>query len=637
MSAVYAKSDTLFPQPSFSSECLNLFKELNGIKDTSLNQIKMKHGAVLRKCPLVQKVQTWRMLRRHELTFEEGVQFLKQEPHWPLRPETIPMLEKKITTQTSKKVIKEWFVGHAPTTPQGMTAFMDALGPNERKHTQFVSILRNFWLSDTMTPKEQAAVLNKYGHLLSAKDHQQRIEMLLWRCKAETAMGLISKIDPSKRAVYQDWAHLIQRKSKLTTSTHPGIAVVLAQNALRGDNGTSAAELLLKSDPRRVFTMQSPFFATTVRAARNLIEMKQYDLALRVLDKVLRHTPISSPHKVELHWLSGWLLTSFLNKPDAGVHHFIEAVSYAKTSDERAQFAFWAGKAADAAHNQKVAKHWFGIALQFPHTFYGQLAAKRMDTDVRIKTPKLHSDEIKHFMGKDIVQAIQFLEMAQEHTVKNVLLDALPDSLKMGTDYALGFYLTKQYSTPYYTIHYYEKVNKVFNFSTPDVFLRIDFEPQHFADIHFIHAMVFNESRFHPMIKSDMGALGLMQITPLTGRHLASKGHYFDERLLYKDPGYNLNMGSLYLKELFERFNQSYLLLAAAYNAGPTYISQWISRVGRPKNDWDYEWIEHLAYKETRDYVKRLLGMRGLYKTYSGEMATYTPQQLLEAYMNGCL
>lgn len=637
MGSIYAKGDKLFARPSFKPECLAVFKELNGVKDKSLKEIKTRHGAALSKCPLVEKLQMWRMLRRHELTFEEGVQFVKQEPHWPLRPETIPLLEKKITSQTSKKVIKEWFVGHAPTTPQGVIAFMDALGPNERKHTQFISILRNFWLSDYMSTKEQSAVLNKYGHLLTAKDHQQRIEMLLWRCKTETAMGLISKIDASKRAVYQDWAHLVQRKSKLTTSTHPGVAVVLAQNALRGDSGALAGELLLKSDPGRVFTVQTPYFATVVRTARNLIEMKQYELALKVVEKALKMAAINSPHKVELHWLSGWLLTSFLNKPALGVHHFIEAVSFAKTSEERAQYAFWAGKAADAANKPKVAKHWFEMALQFPHTFYGQLAAKRLDADIHIKTPHLHSDEIRHFAAKDIVQGIQFLDAAQEHSVKNVLLDALPESLKTGTDYALGFYLTQQYSTPYYTIHYYEKVNKVFNFSTPDVFLRIDFEPQHFTDIHFIHAMAFNESRFHPMIKSDMGALGLMQITPLTGRHLASKGHYFDEALLYKDPAYNLKMGSIYLNELFHRFYESYALLAAAYNAGPTYMSQWTKRTGRPKDDWDYEWIEHLAFKETRDYVKRLLGMRGLYEQYSSDMAVYTPQELLQAYMNGCL
>jgi soluble lytic murein transglycosylase len=518
-----------------------------------------------------------------------------------------------------------------------MIAFLEALGPNERKHAQFVAMLRNFWLSDYMSPKEQATLLTKFGYLLTVKDHQQRIEMLLWRCKTETAMGLFSKIDATKRSVYQDWANLIQRKSKLSTSTHPGAAVVLAQNALRGNNESLAAQLLLQINPSRVFNMQAPYFATTIRTARELIEMKQYDVAIKVVATALKLAPLSSPHKVELHWLAGWILTAFLNKPSEGLHHFIEAASLAKASEEKAQYAYWAGKAATAANKQNVAKHWLEIAVQLPHTFYGQVAAKRLDTHISIKRLNLHQEEIQHFVAKDIVQAIQFLEAANEHIVKNVLLDALPESLKTGTDYALGFYLTQQYSTPYYTIHYYEKVNKVFNFSTPDVFLRIDFEPEHFSDIHFIHAMAFNESRFHPVIKSDMGALGLMQITPLTGRHLASKGHYFDEALLYKDPAYNLKMGSLYLKELFERFDQSYLLLAAAYNAGPTYISQWLKRVGRPKDDWDYEWIEHLAYKETRDYVKRLLGMRGLYERYSSDMAVYTPQELLQAYMNGCL
>ena len=629
-SASSAKSDVVFPTPRFNQDCLKLFKDLKGVKNLNVSE-------ALAKCPLVATIQTWRMLRKHELTFEDGVRFMKKEPHWPLRPETIPMLEKKITSTTSKKIIREWFVGHAPTTAQGMDAFLGTLGANERKHHQFINIFRNFWLSDTMTPKEQANLLTKYGQLLTAKDHQQRVEMLLWKCKSETATALLSRIDITKRSVYQEWINLINRKSKLTTSTHPGVAATLAQNALRGDNAQLAAKLLLESDTKRIFVLKDAFFTTIIRTVRKLVEIKEYTTAHALTQKGLSLVTVHQPQSVELHWLAGWVLTSYLNQPAKGLHHFIEAASLAKISADKAQYAFWAGNAAKAAGQSKTANHWFEHALQFPQTFYGQLAAKELDRDIHLKAPAIHDDEIRHFATRDIVQAIQFLHEAKEHTVKNVLLDALQDGLKTGTDYALGFYFTQQYSTPYYTIHYYEKVNKVYNLVTPDVFLRIDFQPDGFADIHFIHAMAFNESRCHPMIKSDMGALGLMQVTPLTGRHLSSKGHYYEETLLYKDPAYNLKMGSLYLKELFERFYESYLLLAAAYNAGPTYMSQWLKQVGRPKHDWDYEWIEGLAYKETRDYVKKLLGMRGLYEKFSHDMQLYTPQELMDAYINGCL
>jgi soluble lytic murein transglycosylase len=626
----YAKSDVVFPTPRFSQDCLKLFKDLKDAKHLNVTES-------FAKCPLVETIQTWRMLRKHELTFEEGVRFMKKEPHWPLRAETIPMLEKKINAHTSKKVIREWFVGHAPTTAQGMDAFLGTLGENERKHHQFVNILRNFWLSDYMTPKEQGSLLAKYGNLLTQKDHQQRVEMLLWKRRVETASALLPRLDIAKRSVYQEWINLINRKSKLTSSTHPGVATTLAQNALRGDNAQLAAKLLLGIDTKRIFVLRDVFFRTILRTVRTLIEAKDYATAHTLAQKGLSLATVHQPQSVELHWLVGWVLTSYLNQPSKGLHHFIEAASLAKISADKAQYAFWAGRAAKAAGQSKTANHWLEHALQFPQTFYGQLAAKELDRNLHLKAPEIHDDEIRHFATRDIVQAIQFLHEAREHTIKNALLDALQDGLKTGTDYALGFYFTQQYSTPYYTIHYYEKVNKVYNLVTPDVFLRIDFQPAGFADIHFIHAMAFNESRFHPMIKSDMGALGLMQITPLTGRHLSSKGHYYKETLLYKDPAYNLKMGSVYLKELFERFHESYLLLAAAYNAGPTYISHWLKQVGHPKHDWDYEWIEGLAYKETRDYVKKLLGMRGLYARFSNDMRVYTPQELLDAYVNGCL
>jgi len=629
----------LFPQPNFNHECLKLFKDLNNIKDPekiknfkNLNVSKLSH-----KCPLVGTIQTWRQLRRHELTFEEGIQFIRKEPHWPLRPETIPLLEKKITPQTSKKVIREWFVGHPPTTAQGIDAFLETLGPHERKHHQFVNILRTFWLSDQMAPSEQNRLLRKYGYLLSAKDHQQRIEILLWKNKTETASGLLSQLDITKRSVYQEWINLINRKSRLTTSTHPGIATTLAYNAIRGDNAQLAAKLLLDADVKRVFNMPDIFFKTIIRTSRKLIETKRYDIAYRLAQKGLTLITAQRPQAVELNWLCGWILTSFLNQPSKGLHHFITAASLAKLSTDKAQYAFWAAKAADAARKPLIAKQWFENALQFPQTFYGQLAFKKLNKKMLLKTPILHKDEIRHFVSRDLVRAIQFLHEAKEHNVKNILLDALQDSLKTGNDYVLGFYFTQQYSTPYYTIHYYEKVNKVYNLVTPDVFLRIDFQPEGFTDSHFIHAMAFNESRFHPMIKSDMGALGLMQITPLTGRHLALQGHYYEEALLYTGPLYNLKMAALYLKELFDRFDKSHLLLAAAYNAGPTYITEWLEQAGHPKNNWDYEWIEGIAYKETRDYVKKLLGMKSLYESCAHNMRIYTPQELMDAYINGYL
>jgi len=577
------------------------------------------------------------MLRKHELNFEEGVQFIQSNPNWPLRPETIPMLEKKITPKTSKKVIRDWFVNHPPLTAHGMNAFMETLGKDERSHTQFIKILRTFWLSDNFTPAEQSILLKKYGYLLSPQDHQQRVEMLLWKRKAETASGLLTQLNATKRSVYQEWINLINRKSRLTNSTHPGIAITLAQNALHGNDGTLASKLILNADIKRIFSLRDSFFVTLIRTVRNLIESQHYQTAYTVAQKGLSLSAPNSQNFIELHWLSGWILTSYLKQPLKGFHHFISASSLAKISADKAQYAFWAAKAAQAAGKSSAAKQWYATALLFPQTFYGQLAAKTLNQKIQLKSYSPHADEIRHFLSRDLIQAIQFLHEARQHNVKNVLLDALQDGLKTNSEYTLGFYFTQQYSTPYYTIHYYEKVNKVHNLVTPDVFLRIDFRPELFLNIHFIHAMAFNESRFHPMIKSDMGALGLMQITPLTGRHLASKGHHYQEELLYKDPVYNLKMGSIYLQELFNRFYNSHLLLAAAYNAGPTYMSGWLKQYGPPKHDYDYEWIEGLAFKETRDYVKKLLGMMTLYEEYGHEMSLYTPQELMDAYINGCL
>jgi soluble lytic murein transglycosylase len=621
-----AKNKIDFKHPTFHSICVQSFKDSDNI---NLSDVPTK-------CSLTRKIQTWRKLRKHELTFEEGVAFLKAAPHWPLRPETIPMLEQKIHAKTSKKLIREWFTQHTPVTAKGMEAFLDSLESNERNRPQLITIFKTFWLCDYITPIEQTNLLKKYGYLLNAYDHQQRVEMLLWKHKIQTASLLLPRLDPSKRATYQTWINLLNKKGHLITSTHPGIATELAIQALNEDNELLAAKILLNIDINRVFSLSNVYSTTLIRTIRKLILNRQYNVAFQLTQKGLRFA-VYNPSTVDLHWLCGWILTTYLNNPTKAIDHFNSAASLTKVSADRAQYVFWVGKAAEKAGQRQKAQHAYEQASHFPHTFYGQLAMRILNKTVALKSYVPNINETQQFLSKDLVQAIQLLHDAEQHTIKNILLDTLHEHLKTIGEYTIGFYFTQQYSTPYYTIHYYEKVNKLTNLITPDVFLRIDFQPEQFPNLHFIHAMTFNESRFHPMIKSDMGALGLMQITPLTGRHLAAKGHPYEETRLYKDPLYNLKMGEFYLNELFCRFNNSYLLLATAYNAGPTYLSTWIKRYGAPKHDYDYEWIERLPYKETRDYVKKLLSMMLLYKNYSHTMPIYTPQQLMEAYLNGCL
>ena len=97
-------------------------------------------------------------------------------------------------------------------------------------------------------------------------------------------------------------------------------------------------------------------------------------------------------------------------------------------------------------------------------------------------------------------------------------------------------------------------------------------------------AFVRQESQFDARAVSPAGARGMMQLMPATAREVARGiGLRYSRRRLTRDPRYNVQLGDSYLKQLIERYDGSYVLAVAAYNAGPGRVATWIKRNGDPR------------------------------------------------------
>ena len=123
-------------------------------------------------------------------------------------------------------------------------------------------------------------------------------------------------------------------------------------------------------------------------------------------------------------------------------------------------------------------------------------------------------------------------------------------------------------------------------------------------------AIMRQESNFDIGIISPSGARGLMQLMPATARPVAHRlGEPTSATLLTTDPGHNMRMGTAYLLEVLEKFDNSVPLAAAAYNAGPNRVTQWLAENGDPRvgDQSMIDWIEMIPFNETRNYVQRVL------------------------------
>ncbi|NMO17330.1 transglycosylase SLT domain-containing protein [Pyxidicoccus fallax] len=142
----------------------------------------------------------------------------------------------------------------------------------------------------------------------------------------------------------------------------------------------------------------------------------------------------------------------------------------------------------------------------------------------------------------------------------------------------------------------------------------------HRVDPDLLQGLIREESRFNPRARSSTGALGLAQLMPATARQVADSLDLptVSEAALLQ-PADNVRLGAAYLGQLVKHFGGNVAYAVAAYNAGPRAVERW--RHALPQAELD-EWVEHITFDETRDYVKKVLGSYSAYKLlYANEPA----------------
>jgi soluble lytic murein transglycosylase len=140
-----------------------------------------------------------------------------------------------------------------------------------------------------------------------------------------------------------------------------------------------------------------------------------------------------------------------------------------------------------------------------------------------------------------------------------------------------------------------------------------------------------SESLFMRDIRSSAGAIGVMQILPETGRRMAREiSHPYSGYTTLIDSASNIRLGTMYLRKMFDRFDENRVLATAAYNAGPLNVEAWLP----DSNQIDARiWIENIPYNETRAYVRRVLAadaifhwrLTGKVRRLSTELSTIDP------------
>jgi soluble lytic murein transglycosylase len=136
----------------------------------------------------------------------------------------------------------------------------------------------------------------------------------------------------------------------------------------------------------------------------------------------------------------------------------------------------------------------------------------------------------------------------------------------------------------------------------------------------FVWGVMRQESGYDAGATSYVGAMGLMQLMPATGKEVARQLKLEDPKFYHA--GTNIHLGTYYLSSRMKLFSQNMPKAAAAYNAGAGAVRKWED----PEKDLE-EWIEDIPYLETNDYVRRVMGNYAVYRMLYGEASPGTSKE----------
>ena len=526
----------------------------------------------------------------------------------------------------------EWLEKSGPATGAGKVALANALRETGNR-TRADEVIKDAWRSNTLDSDLQRIVLARYGQTLSQEDHRARVDFLLWTGQTSAAEALKPHLNTDHRKLTEARIAVAKKARNLDAAiaavpahlqTHPGLLYERAKWR-RQKKVEGVTDLLRQIDGKDIPAAgRGRLWDERAIATREELKLRNYTRAYQL---AAPHGMSAGADFADAEWLAGWIALRLNGDATRSLGHFESMTAGVSSPVSLARGYYWTGRARDALGQTEPALAAYGAASTHKFTYYGQLASERIgDKKVTLGAPPLPSaEDLTRFNAMPVVQAMQLLGEAGERESFRHFAFFLDDQLEQPVDYEMLASLSAKYTSPEVGV----RIGKAGlqrgvvapGAAYPVLNPAISRKPQ--VERAFVLAITRQESEFNPNAQSPVGARGLMQFMPATARNEARlRGMPYEQSWLTSDPGYNMTLGGLHLDTLLKQFNGSYIMTAAAYNAGPSRPSQWVRDYGDPRTGQidPIDWVEFVPFSETRNYIQRVLENIQVYRhRLSGE------------------
>jgi soluble lytic murein transglycosylase len=575
----------------------------------------------------------WRHLltEGNKASFYDYLNFINANKDYPRLGRIKYLAEHKLSNEkiTPGKII-DWFGDEEPLSGYGKMILGESYiltGQIEQGN----KLIKEGWITADLSKTELSLFRKKFKNYLNAEDYIQRADYLAWENKYWDLKRMLRYLPKDYELLYN------ARQLLMSKSYGVDQAIKNVPDRFKNDAGLnfdrlkwrrkrgridSSAEILLNVKNTKDYLVRpDKWWDEREIISRSLIYEKKYELAYKIASN---HALIEGSDYAAAEWMSGWIALSFLDDPLLSKDHFQNFYNNVSYPISTSRGAYWLARSYKALGDKENSKKWFEEAAKYLTTYYGQLAFLELNPNENFELSKDMEVDKKYrekFYSKELVKITYLLdELNEDKYTKFILRHLANENIENGSEILASELSTNigrfDFAIQIAKIASYEKrFHNKFNYpiiSTPK-----NINGRKIPESAFILSIIRQESEFDLSANSHAGAKGLMQLMPYTAKLVAKQAKlpYVKSRLT-TDPEYNINLGSHYIAGLILDYDGAYPFAIAAYNAGPNRVKYWKKINKDPqKKQIDYvDWIELIKFRETRNYVQRVLENYNVYR-----------------------
>ncbi|WP_428490205.1 transglycosylase SLT domain-containing protein [Rhodopila sp.] len=523
------------------------------------------------------------------------------------------------------------------TANTGRTAEADALA-------------RRAWIRAIDTVPAEADFLARWPGIATADDQWARFQRLAWLADPAAAARQITRLGAAHHAAAE--ARLAAKRDDPVTEAlvaalppdqrdDPGLTLDRARALRHANHDAQAAALLIHTQDighpgafwaernllaRKLLHDADPATAYAVAATGRATDAA----AGRATDAAAAHRPTGDETHAEAEFLAGFIALRGLHDPAQAEPHF-RALANARAIITQARAHYWLARSAAAAGRDP--KPEFTAAAAFPTTFYGQLATLALGQQpaariARLSDPTWTRDTALAFTEHEVLRAAAWLIAWGDPSRARAFLVRMDQLAPIPAERTLTAVFALQTGLPDAAVFVARRMGHD-GVALPHAGWPMPYDVPSPPDPAFSLGIMRQESSFDIAALSPSGARGLMQLMPPTAAEVARQlGIGVSTASLTLDPSDNIRLGTAYLGDMLTRFDNCLPLAAAAYNAGPRRVAEWLDQNGDPRTgpiDM-VDWIELIPVGQTRNYVQRVIENVVMYRA-----ARHDPTSILAA------